>query len=149
MAESRLTHYELELMDVLWRIGEGTVQDVCDVLERDLAYTTVMTTLNLLANKKSVLKRTKVGRAFVYRPLFTRDEVSRTILGDLKQVLFADRLPTLMLNALTSRASLKQMRMRFERSDPTGGRMSTAAFLETILSLSLQVAVMVAVYAGW
>ncbi|MEZ6053687.1 MAG: BlaI/MecI/CopY family transcriptional regulator [Planctomycetaceae bacterium] len=100
MAESRLTHYELELMDVLWRIGEGTVQDVCDVLERDLAYTTVMTTLNLLANKKGVLKRTKVGRAFVYRPLFTRDEVSRTILGDLKQVLFADRLPTLMLNMI-------------------------------------------------
>ena len=100
MAESRLTHYELELMDVLWRIGEGTVQDVCDILERDLAYTTVMTTLNLLANKKGVLKRTKVGRAFVYRPLFTRDEVSRTILGDLKQVLFADRLPTLMLNMI-------------------------------------------------
>ena len=100
MAESRLTHYELELMDVLWRIGEGTVQDVCDVLERDLAYTTVMTTLNLLANKKGVLKRTKVGRAFVYRPLVTRDEVSRTILGELRHVLFADRLPSLMLNMI-------------------------------------------------
>ena len=100
MAESRLTHYELELMDVLWRLGEGTVQNVCDVLERDLAYTTVMTTLNLLANKKGVLKRTKVGRAFVYRPLVTRDEVSRTILGELRHVLFADRLPSLMLNMI-------------------------------------------------
>ena len=36
-------------MNVLWTIGEGTVQDVCDNLTRELAYTTVMTTLNLLA----------------------------------------------------------------------------------------------------
>jgi predicted transcriptional regulator len=84
-------------MDVLWRRGEGTVQEVCDDLQRPLAYTTVMTTLGLLHTKKKVLKRVKRGRAHVYQPFFSRDEVSRSVIGDLQNVLFADCLPTLML----------------------------------------------------
>lgn len=87
-------------MDVLWTLGEGTVQDVCDRIERDLAYTTVMTTLNLLVTKKNVLSRIKRGRAFVYTPLVSRDEVSRSILSDLKAVLFGNQLPTMMLSLM-------------------------------------------------
>ncbi len=103
MTNYRLTHYELELMDVLWRRGEGTVQDVCGDLERDLAYTTVMTTLNLLAGKKGVLERVKQGRAFVYQPLVSREEVSRSVLDELQDVLFADRLPSLILNMISEK----------------------------------------------
>jgi BlaI family penicillinase repressor len=87
-------------MDVLWSLGEGTVQEVCDNLGRDLAYTTVMTTLRLLERKKNVLQRVKRGRAYVYRPLVTRQEMSRTVLADLKDVLFGKNLPSLMLNLL-------------------------------------------------
>ncbi len=101
MPHCQLTHYELELMDVLWQQGEGTVQDVCDHLSRNLAYTTVMTTLNLLVKKKGVLERVKQGRAFLYRPLVTRDEVSRSMLGGLRDVLFGDRLPSLMLHMIS------------------------------------------------
>ncbi|MFN8706262.1 MAG: BlaI/MecI/CopY family transcriptional regulator [Planctomyces sp.] len=100
LTEYRLTRCELQLMNVLWDIHEGSVQDVCDRLERTLAYTTVMTTLNLLAVKKKVLAREKRGRAFIYRPLVTRDEVSRNVLSDLKSVLFGSRLPSLVLNLL-------------------------------------------------
>ncbi|MBL8816733.1 MAG: BlaI/MecI/CopY family transcriptional regulator [Planctomyces sp.] len=100
MKEYRLTRYELQLMDVLWNLGEATVQDVCDRIERDLAYTTVMTTLNLLVTKKNVLSRTKRGRAFVYTPLVSRNEVSRSILSDLKAVLFGNQLPTMMLSLM-------------------------------------------------
>jgi len=87
-------------MDVLWRRGEGTVQDVCDELPRPLAYTTVMTTLRLLHSKKKVLKRTKRGRAHVYRPAVSRDEVSRTVLAELQDVLFRDHLSGLVLGLL-------------------------------------------------
>jgi BlaI family penicillinase repressor len=96
----RLTRYELELMDVLWHRGEATVQEVCDQLGRPLAYTTVMTTLRLLHSKKKVLKRIKRGRAHVYQPAVTREDVSRSVIRDLQAVLFADRLPTLMLGLL-------------------------------------------------
>jgi BlaI family penicillinase repressor len=100
MKSAKLTRYELELMDVLWRRREGTVQDVCDSLDRPLAYTTVMTTLRLLHSKKNVLKRIKRGRAHVYIPTVSREEVSRTVIRDLQGVLFGDRLPTLMLGLL-------------------------------------------------
>jgi predicted transcriptional regulator len=100
MELSRLTRYELELMDVLWQRGEATVQEVCDQLGRPLAYTTVMTTLRLLHGKKKVLKRVKRGRAHVYQPIVSRDDVSNSVIRDLQTVLFGDRLPTLMLGLL-------------------------------------------------
>jgi BlaI family transcriptional regulator, penicillinase repressor len=102
--ENRLTRYELELMDVLWELEEGTVQEVCDKLERPLAYTTVMTTLSLLESKKRVLQRRKCGRAFVYRPLVSREEVSRSMIADLREVLFGNELPSLVLNLLSEEA---------------------------------------------
>ncbi len=100
MKSPRLTRYELELMDVLWKRGTGTVQEVCDELQRPLAYTTVMTTLRLLHGKKKVLKRVKRGRAHVYQPIVSRDEISRSVIQDLQDVLFADRLPSLVLGLL-------------------------------------------------
>ena len=100
MPERRLTRYELELMDVLWTLGQGTVQDVCNNLSRELAYTTVMTTLNLLASRKKVLSRVKEGRAYIYKPTVSREVVSRSILTDLKAVLFGKHLPSLVLNLM-------------------------------------------------
>ena len=100
MPERRLTRYELDLMDVLWTLGQGTVQDVCNNLGRELAYTTVMTTLNLLASRKKVLSRVKEGRAYIYKPTVSREDVSRSILTDLKAVLFGKHLPSLVLNLM-------------------------------------------------
>ena len=98
---NRLTRYELELMNVLWDLSEGTVQDVCSGLDRNLAYTTVMTTLNLLHSKKGVLERVKKGRAFVYSPAVSREYMSMMILDDLKPVLFGKSLPSLVLGMLS------------------------------------------------
>lgn len=100
MKTPRLTRCELELMDVLWQKGEATVQAVCDELKRPLAYTTVMTTLSVLHSKKKVLKRVKRGRAHVYQPIISRDDVSRAVLSDLRLVLFADQVPQLVLGLL-------------------------------------------------
>ncbi|MFO1000456.1 MAG: BlaI/MecI/CopY family transcriptional regulator [Planctomycetaceae bacterium] len=97
MSENRLNRYELELMDVMCTIGEGTVQDVCDNLTREPACTTVMTKLNLLATRKNVLSRTNDGRAYVYKPLFSCDEVPKPILSDLQSVLFGNRMPSKVL----------------------------------------------------
>jgi BlaI family penicillinase repressor len=104
MEKPRLSRGELEIMDALWRLGEGTVQEVCDALDRELAYTTVMTTMRILHARKKVLQRIKSGRAHVYRPLVSRDEVGRSILADLKGVLFRGRVPSLVLNLLEEEA---------------------------------------------
>lgn len=62
---------ELRVLEALWERGsDSSVRDV-HVDFPSAAYTTVMTTLDRL-HRKGVLERRKSGRAFVYRPRFTR-----------------------------------------------------------------------------
>jgi predicted transcriptional regulator len=72
---------ESTLMEILWNTGESSVNDVMARLDRPLAYTTIMTTLDRLY-KKGLLARKKVERAFVYVPKFTRAEWERKRAGD-------------------------------------------------------------------
>ena len=70
-----LTDVELELMNILWNLNEGSVADVIEQLpeERALAYTSVSTILRILEQKK-VLKTRKEGRGHVYIPLLKKSE---------------------------------------------------------------------------
>jgi predicted transcriptional regulator len=76
-----LGHLELKVMEVLWTNGESNVHDVVRKLERPLAYTTVMTTLDRLF-KKHLLVRRKCERAFWYAPRWTRREWEQKRAGD-------------------------------------------------------------------
>jgi predicted transcriptional regulator len=67
---------EITVIEILWAIGDANVHEVASRLDRPLAYTTVMTTLDRLF-KKGVLKRRKSDRAFRYAPRFTRAEWER------------------------------------------------------------------------
>lgn len=80
---------ELECLRALWVLGEGNVQTVKDHLapRRPLAYTTVMTMLDRLT-RKQMLGRRKVGRAFVYSPLVSRDEIRQRAVAELVESLF-------------------------------------------------------------
>ena len=83
---------ELECLKVLWAIGEGNVKDVRHALtrSRNLAYTTVMTVLDRLARKGGVERR-KVGRAFTYSPLLSRDALRRLAVKELLDDFFDGR----------------------------------------------------------
>ena len=102
---SNVGQLELKVLGVLNTEANMSVSDIQSVLKKqghNLAYTTVMTTLNLLATRKHVLSREKQGRAFVYRPIVTRDEVCRSVLSDLKAVLFGNQMSSLMLNLIAA-----------------------------------------------
>src|SRR6202162_6310324 len=77
-----LGRLELDVMQILWERGSGNVRDVVQGLERQLAYTTVMTTLDRLF-KKGLLDRRKADRAFVYSPQLSRAEWERRRAGNL------------------------------------------------------------------
>ncbi len=64
-----LTDVELELMSILWSLGEGNVAQVMEALPkgRELAYTSVSTILRIL-EQKGALKSRKEGRGHVYIP---------------------------------------------------------------------------------
>lgn len=79
--EAVLGELELRVMEILWAQGESNVRAVVDVLDRPLAYTTIMTTLDRLF-KKGLLNRRKHDRAFFYWPLFTREEWQQKRAGE-------------------------------------------------------------------
>ncbi|MEO1476446.1 MAG: BlaI/MecI/CopY family transcriptional regulator [Pseudomonadota bacterium] len=86
---SDLTTAERRIMDVLWDRGEASVRDVADALKDkyDLAYTTVMTTMKIMADK-GYLSFRKEGRAHIYAPLLSRDRARRSALSTLLTSLF-------------------------------------------------------------
>lgn len=95
-----LTRGELEIMDIVWDRGRASVQDVCDSLARPLAYTTVMTVLKTLDVKRQAVRKIKVGRAFVYEPAVSREEVCQTMLGQFQQHLSKLSVKSLVLNLI-------------------------------------------------
>jgi len=92
---------EIHVMEVLWNRGEGSVRDVVENLDRKLAYTTVMTTLDRLF-KKGLLERQKSERAFIYSPRVSNRDWERERAGNLVAGLLAGSLPSqeLLLSSL-------------------------------------------------
>src|SRR3954464_12077083 len=86
----RLTDVELELMSILWELGEGGVADVIGQLPagRALAYTSVSTILRILEGKGVVDSR-KQGRGHVYVPVLTRVEYEARAVRDVVERVFA------------------------------------------------------------
>jgi predicted transcriptional regulator len=80
---------ELLCLKSLWSLGEGNVKDVQQIVTqtRPLAYTTIMTVLDRLVRKGKVSRR-KVGRAFVYTPEASRDQMRRTAIAELLDGFF-------------------------------------------------------------
>ena len=64
---------ERQVLEETWRLGEVSVRDVHRAFEQRIAYTTLMTTLDRL-HRKTVLRREKSGRAFLYQPRLSRAE---------------------------------------------------------------------------
>lgn len=81
---------ETEVMETVWRLRDATVRDVHDELSqsRDLAYTTVMTTMSRLASK-GLLSRDTSGLAHRYVPTVTRDEYARSTVTSVLDWLVA------------------------------------------------------------
>jgi predicted transcriptional regulator len=92
---------EIQVMEVLWSAGGRSVRDVVEQLDRKLAYTTVMTTLDRLF-KKGLLDRQKSERAFLYTPRVSHEEWERQRAGDLVAGLLAGSQPSreLLLSSL-------------------------------------------------
>jgi predicted transcriptional regulator len=73
---------ELVVMEAMWSFGPSFVRDVVGRLDRKLAYTTVMTTLDRLF-KKGMLAREMTDRAFMYSPKVSREDWDRQRAGEM------------------------------------------------------------------
>jgi len=98
----QLTPLELEIMKVLWETGPANVQTVQQGLERELAYTTVQTMLNVLHRKNKVTRKLK-EKAYFYRPAVSRSQVMKQTVGDLVDRMFGGSAESLVMSLLETR----------------------------------------------
>jgi BlaI family penicillinase repressor len=110
--EIRLGRMELQIMKVVWELGEATVHDVKDVLSRGRkpAYSTVLTMMRKLEGK-GYLEHEVDGRTYVYSPTITRRQVSHSMLGDLLDRLF-DGSPELLVSSLFEQKRISPRELR-------------------------------------
>ncbi len=107
-----LTERELEVMHVFWNHGPQTVAEVRDRLAaegRDLAYTTVATLIRILCDK-SCLEQTNAERPFQFRPLRSFEDVSRSFLRDLTEMVFRGSREQLLVELVGQKKLSKRER---------------------------------------
>jgi predicted transcriptional regulator len=95
---STLTEQELEIMKIVWAREQATVRDVYEELlkRRKIAYTTVMTMMKILEQKKH-LKKSQEDRAYLYRPARPRQQVIGGMVREfLNRVFNGSAEPLLM-----------------------------------------------------
>jgi predicted transcriptional regulator len=81
MPDLHLTQRELDIMSVLWELGEGTVTEVRDRVDPDLAYTSISSMIRTLEMKGYVSHRRGVGKTHVYFPVIDSATAGESVLG--------------------------------------------------------------------
>lgn len=83
--KQRLPDAELEVLTVLWKIGESTAKEIRENLpdDRQLNHATVSTLLKRLESKKFVERRKSDGREFIFVALANPDETRQNLVGQL------------------------------------------------------------------
>jgi predicted transcriptional regulator len=99
-----LTEQELEIMKIVWRLGRATVRDVYEALRerRKIAYTTVMTMMNILEEKNYLRKRAD-ERAYVYQATRPRGEVIKAMVREFVDRVFNGAAEPLLVHLIKDR----------------------------------------------
>jgi len=120
-AKEHPTALELQILKVLWEKSPLLVRDVRQALAaagRDLAHTSVITTLNTMVDK-GYLKRFKRGNAFLFEPRIAREATSKQMLNDLVDRVFDGSMSALMLSLFDDRSieqeELRELKSLFNR----------------------------------
>jgi predicted transcriptional regulator len=88
MNDLHLTERELDIMSVLWELGEATVTEVRDRVDPDLAYTSVSTMIRMLEMKGYVSHRRGEGKTHVYFPVIDAEAAGEAALSRVMNKIY-------------------------------------------------------------
>jgi predicted transcriptional regulator len=110
------TEGEYVILQVLWRLGSGTVRDVHRIMNqsREIAYTSVLKTLQVMTEKGLVV-RNEEERAHVYTPAFSEETTQGGILTDLLRRVFSGSPQRLVMRALEVQPATTEERAEIRR----------------------------------
>ena len=119
------TEAELEVLRVLWQQGDCTVRQVHEILsqEHPVAYTTVLTTLQIM-HQKGLVKRDASERAHIYAASLSQRRAQKRFLGKILERVFEGSSAELVMQALGSGrpATAEELAMIRERLNELEGR---------------------------
>ena len=93
---------ELEIMSIVWELGEATVRQVWQRLGTG-AYTTVLTMMRSLEEQKRVLEHRVEGKSYVYRAVISQEVFAQASAADLCDRVFGGSIVILVQNLLGRR----------------------------------------------
>ena len=86
-AQPHPTPAELEVLRILWDRGPSTVREVLEILPKERAYTSLMSLMNVMAEKE-LLTREPEGRAYRYTARLQPEQTEGKILGTVLERVF-------------------------------------------------------------
>jgi len=110
MSDPSFTDRELDVMAILWELGDATVPEVREALTDELAYTTVQTVLRTLEGKGYVT-HAEEGRFHRYRPLVAKEDAGKSALTRVVSKLFSGS-PELLLSQLVAQRGVTDEQVR-------------------------------------
>ena len=111
-----LTAQELEIMKVIWPLGQATVREVYDAMRqrRSIAYTTVQTMMNVL-EAKGHLKKEPGEKAQVYAPVRPQQAVVRSMVREFVDRVFDGSARPLLVHLLKEKGLTDRERKEIQR----------------------------------
>ena len=109
---SALSRRERDIMDILFRRGRATAEEVMHDLSGDPSYSTVRTQLRVLEEKGHV-RHEEDGRKFVYLPAVTRLAARKVALRHVVDTFFdgsVERVVAALLGGEASRLSNEELK---------------------------------------
>jgi BlaI family transcriptional regulator, penicillinase repressor len=105
----RPTDAELDILNVLWRLGPSTVRQAHEELAQLKAwqYATTLKLMQIMAGK-GLLDRDDSVRSHVYRPAIQRHDTQRQLVGRMIDRVFEGSVGSLLLGALDARPTSKK-----------------------------------------
>src|SRR5947199_5385287 len=101
-----VTDRELEIMKILWARSKASVREVQDDLNRDagpVAYSTVQTLLNIMEEKKGLVRHMVEGRTFIYYPKKSSDRTIRELTRRFVDRVFDGAIDRMMVALLDTK----------------------------------------------
>jgi predicted transcriptional regulator len=97
MIKSRITKFELQLLEKLWTLGPSSVREIHASLpdERQPAYTTIQTMIYRLEEKGAVKRVKRIGNANIFEAVCTRKAVHRRLISDLLDLFGGSATPVM------------------------------------------------------
>lgn len=111
---AQFTERELDVMSVLWSLASGTVSEVRDRLDDDLAYNTVLSVLRTLEIKGHV-RHEGEGKAHRFFPTVKREEAGRSGVSRLLDKVFDGSAEAMLTHLVSDRGLSRERLARLRR----------------------------------